>query len=571
MLVLGVVILTLLFIPYFVLKGESYFLMLDQLDDGVIKAVLRARHFFDADSGYMPELLGGVDIRNSCSITVLLFLLFKPMTALVINIWIVSVFAFCGMYLLLVRLTDHQVISFLTAGIFSILPFYATFGLSVMGIPFVLYAFINLYSNEKIVPSLILVGVYSYFSSFILSGFVICGAALILLIWIAVHREVGEKKFCVIGIAMMYGIFAFNISDLIVQFFLSDSGEASHRTEMAWKGFPFWSNLKSLLLVGYKHYLTRHQFILPLAVALSILGLFRRRRVEGRLKKEYTLLMVSFALILAVTFFAAGINCQTVMVLRNQHTGLLQSFHFERVESLYPTLWYLILGAAACIALDEGKLLAAAAGGRKKFWRNAGTIAAAVIILLNGGHVFHYSTYYKNFAQMTGFRHMHYVSWDDFYAEDLFHRIDKYIGRDKSTYRVASLGIHPAAALYNGFYCIDGYATSYPLAYKHKFRRIIARELEKNEAVRHYFDDWGNRCYIFSAELGSKYDHAVIAKDSALSPVRHLEIDTGQMKKLGAEYLISAVEIKNYRETGLKLEKVFESPQSYYRLYLYSL
>ncbi|MBO5281674.1 MAG: hypothetical protein J6B43_00890, partial [Lachnospiraceae bacterium] len=61
-----------------------------------------------------------------------------------------------------------------------------------------------------------------------------------------------------------------------------------------------------------------------------------------------------------------------------------------------------------------------------------------------------------------------------------------------------SLGITPAAALYNGFYCLDGYSNLYPLEYKHEFREIIARELEKSEGVRVYFDAWGNRCYLFN-------------------------------------------------------------------------
>ena len=69
--------------------------------------------------------------------------------------------------------------------------------------------------------------------------------------------------------------------------------------------------------------------------------------------------------------------------------------------------------------------------------------------------------------------------------------IDDAIGRDKSTYRVAHLGISPAPALMHGFYTVDGYSNNYPLEYKHRFREVIAPEIEKNEEVRVYFDTWG--------------------------------------------------------------------------------
>ena len=79
--------------------------------------------------------------------------------------------------------------------------------------------------------------------------------------------------------------------------------------------------------------------------------------------------------------------------------------------------------------------------------------------------------------------------------------IAKAIGREKSDYRIVSVGMNPAVSLFNGFYTVDGYSTDYPLEYKHEFREIIKDELAKDEGVRGYFDDWGNRCYIFSAEL----------------------------------------------------------------------
>ena len=40
----------------------------------------------------------------------------------------------------------------------------------------------------------------------------------------------------------------------------------------------------------------------------------------------------------------------------------------------------------------------------------------------------------------------------EFYAEELFTEIKEHIGRPVEEYRVASVGLHPAIAQYNGFY-----------------------------------------------------------------------------------------------------------------------
>jgi hypothetical protein len=83
---------------------------------------------------------------------------------------------------------------------------------------------------------------------------------------------------------------------------------------------------------------------------------------------------------------------------------------------------------------------------------------------------------------------------------------------------------------------------------------VIAKELEKNEVIKQYYDDWGSRCYLFSAELGLDYD---IRKDENIT-IRNLQIDTEVLKKLGCEYIFSAVAIENASDMNMKLLDVFE-------------
>ena len=142
-------------------------------------------------------------------------------------------------------------------------------------------------------------------------------------------------------------------------------------------------------------------------------------------------------------------------------------------------------------------------------------------------------------------------------------------GKEQSDYQVASLGMCPATALHSGFYCIDGYSNNYSLDYKHEFREIIEAELNKCESMRSYFDAWGSRCYLFTEESQNYY---YLKKDADFR-YENLELNTAKMKEMGCDYLFSAAEIEeeNVKELGLELFGVYDTPQSYYRVWVYGL
>ena len=145
--------------------------------------------------------------------------------------------------------------------------------------------------------------------------------------------------------------------------------------------------------------------------------------------------------------------------------------------------------------------------------------------------------------------------------------IDDAIGRDKSTYRVAHLGISPAPALMHGFYTVDGYSNNYPLEYKHRFREVIAPEIEKNEEVRVYFDTWGNRCYLFNSITGN---YMRLQKGNTLV-YEGLEFDMEALRELGCEYLFSGAEIGDADRMGMELVGYFETEDSYWGIWVYRL
>ena len=140
-------------------------------------------------------------------------------------------------------------------------------------------------------------------------------------------------------------------------------------------------------------------------------------------------------------------------------------------------------------------------------------------------------------------------------------------GQPPAAYRVACLGLPPAVAQLNGFYTLDSYQTIYPLAYKQAFRPIIAGELAKSPALAAYFDAWGNRCYLFSAELGRNF---MVGKRPA-RPVRHWAFGAAAFRRLGGRYVLSAVRLADPAASGLRLLGVFDDPAAYWRLHLYEV
>lgn len=158
-------------------------------------------------------------------------------------------------------------------------------------------------------------------------------------------------------------------------------------------------------------------------------------------------------------------------------------------------------------------------------------------------------------------------SFDQFYAVNEFSDIKKFIGKPVQDYRVVSIGLNPAVAQYNGMYTLDTYNNFYPLSYKHQFRKIIAPELAKSRTLKNYFDQWGGRCYIFVSELGEHYTFSKGSKKD----IQHLDLNIQVLKQMGGNYVLSAVPIKNAKKNSLSLQKIFDSKDAYWRIYLYKV
>lgn len=210
-----------------------------------------------------------------------------------------------------------------------------------------------------------------------------------------------------------------------------------------------------------------------------------------------------------------------------------------------PPIWYIAFALALLILWQLKKV---------------GKVLVAVLIIWQSILLFGQSEEFK-------YREVNTPTFKEFYSEDLFTSIQDYIGEDPSDYRVVSIGLHPTIAQFNGFYTLDTYNNSFPLDYKHRFREVIAGELDKSPTLEHYFDTWGGRLYMYVAEHGKDYMYTRNKNE----PIQDLAIDTDALKDLGGDYILSAVPIENAEDIGLSLEETFEDQDSPWEIHLYSV
>lgn len=554
---LGILLMAAVFAPYFLLKEGSVFPIHDQLDETILCYVLNAR-YLGTGAEIFPELLGGVNVSGmqpSAVLFILLYRIFPAFAAFLIQYGIVFAAGFFGMYFCVREITGSSILACVAAGCFSMLPIQPVYGLSIMGVPLLLYSFLCLYRKKHVFLSFLLVSFFGLTTHLVLIGYVALGFWALALFGLAVKHK--PMKLPVLGFVCLLAIYLTVNYRLFLELLLGKSSYVSHREEQVSGAAPFWNTVWDMFLNSGQHAASLHKFlIIPILVMLAA-GAFLYRRMGKKSRQQYIAAAAGLALLVGIAFFCGICGAAPIVNFRNGCNGFLRYFQPDRVYWLYPAGWYLEFALCASFLWQEIK----GAEILKSLVLLAVLLPVLQEIKVN-------SYFYMNVNQINnGSGITGYISWESWYAEDLMAEIEQAIGRDMSTFRVAHLGMSPAPALMHGFYTADGYSNNYPLEYKHSFRRVIERELEKSPETAVYFDTWGSRCYLFNGESGTAY---MIGKDRHFV-YRNLELNMEALKSLGCEYLFSCGEILNADEMSLELMGYFETEESYWGVWLYKI
>ncbi|MEZ5335184.1 MAG: DUF6044 family protein [Methanolobus sp.] len=659
--------------PYYILRENTPVLIHDNLDSFLAWHTILAQsdHILGSFDSTIPQIMNGLPrncLGSEFSFILLLFYLFPPFTAYALNLTLMHIIAFSGMYLLLSRRIDTgDGNRFIIIGVslcFALLPFWPFGGLTIAGMPLALYAFLNIREGKHSYKDWMIILLIPFYSSFALGFFFFLTGIGILWLIDFIKKKDSNILFLV-AIALMTLIFLTVEYRLVYGMFL-DSGYVSHRVDFytistpetkfigsldraiinfnsgqyhaaslhtLWIGVSILlaesivftkkirkyvsnPNLEKFFLItaliiiialntSYLHTLAGAMYvawkliiIIMLILVLTFVFDYRKTFFQFNEKsldkeipdceKEHIFLIALIFLCFSISIFYGFWKWDMIYPIKEQIT-LLKTFNFSRYHFLHPLLWYLIFALALRIIAGTSK--------NRKYM-------AAVIIVLHVSFLFTlqgtgnlltegtdlYGTNYQlpenvilsetdeeltkgialsgiGYYQVGGFGCLNSTqpTFNEFYSPELFSEIKHDTGENIDEYRVVSIGIHPAVAQYNGFYTLDSYQTNYPLKYKYQFRKLIDKELDKNEEIRYYFDGWGNRCYVFTARKKTNF---FITKDKT-TPIKTIEFNTSEFKNMGGKYIISAVELRNYQQNDLRLVNTFENDSSPWKIWLY--
>lgn len=551
--ILPVVVLACYVAPMLWLGTDVNVMIHDHLDGAFVRLKVLAESglMFAPLDATIPNVMNGAPrVSYGSEFNVLLWLVyfFGPFPAYVLNQIIIRLVAFAGMYLLLrshiLTREKNEVISVGAALAFACLPFYPHFGLSVAGQALVIYAFLNIRQRAAGWKDWLIITLVPFYSIFGISTVFLISAigGVLIYDWFRQHKV----NYSFAGaIALLLGVSILIDYRLILSALLPSLGFISHRTEFSHGVYTFIDAIngaKDNFLFGQGHAASlQHVIILPIVViATAVLAV---RRLKD------TLFFKILGIILVISlWYGLWPFCWEQM---KEVAEGVPFFNLGRFHYLHPVLWYVLFALALQVIwchLPFGRTLVI-------------TVLAAQI-----GFLSYMSDHFVE-------RRKGKPTYAQFFSTQLFADIDDFIGQNKKDYRVVSIGIHPSIAQYNGFYTLDGLFYNYPLSYKHKFRRLIAGELEKSEYWRSYFDGWGSRFYIMARDLEDYQATAPMLRKQLVQltgiRINNFSFNLELFKNMGGEYIFSAVEIANSHEIGLRLVKIFERPDAAWQIYLY--
>lgn len=557
----GTAFVAIYYFAFFFLGEQALIIYHDQLDGEILSYMLGAKHLGE---NYIPELFGGVSgaaLTPAAPLFVLFYKLFPAFAAYMMGYLFVIIVAYVGMFLCTKEIFGLSWLSCTVAVIFTMLPFYSVYGMSVMGQPLLLYAVILLWKNYRSIKGWALILLFALSSSLVLVGYVdiLLVALAALAAFIKKKRQYRQLLLTDGVLCLLYMILNWQ---LLTEIFFHEGGFVSHKTEMTANGSSLMSTFWNMLKEGAYHAGALHEDIYYYMIPAVVLLLFLYHRMAKEDKNRFKAMVVLGAYCVFAAGFYALWRWYPVAELRTRLGGIFTSFQADRFYWLYPCVWYLLFGFILYFLY---------AAGKKKKGLKVLTTAVSVVLtanlLLSINAQNNESVNIQKLLGIYTARQDGYTTWESFYSEELFDEIEEYIGKDQKEYKVGSVGLYPSIALYNGFYCIDGYSGNYDVEYKHAFRKIIEKELDKNEELKKYFDDWGSRCYLFVAEIPFSYlpgkNNDIVLKD--------VEFNTDQLQRLGCEYLFSGYLIENPEEKGLEFCRKFENGSAGYDVFLYKV
>jgi hypothetical protein len=499
------------------------------------------------------------------SFTIFILLLFDVFTAYVILYIAKLLFGFFSMYILLRHISpdDGNIhIIKLVSLCFALLPTTPHWWVGFSTIPLLCYAFLRISSadNKKVDCRVLLLFVFPFFSAFVSAGF------FLLILWVlgTIYLWISRKKLnlnLVIGLLCLTAGYVITAIRLFYQTLFI--GEPLNRSIIDIPARSIREALSASITEYYHGYyhapVLAGDIVLPTifaAVFLLLLFILKSKNKKDILKtySGYTLKLVSLFGVSVVFSLISVIYRTRIADIINTVFFFVSGFNWGRFMFLNRVILYICFALALFLLL---KLL------NPKWLKGLVYLIACLQVFVILTYPGHYNISYFNLNHRNVVQHDGMLTFNEFFAELLFQRIKDDL--DYNGEGVAALGFHPSVLMYNGFSCLDGYISSYPLKRMLEFREIIAPQLDRNPSHEAYYDNWGGRMYLFNDEIShiptrSKFEGSV-----------DLYINMEAFRNLGGVYILSRAVIGNADELGLEFLNRYCSDESIYDILVYKI
>lgn len=514
--------------------------------------------------GVEVPFLGGIsrdNLPSELSLYSMLYMIFPTYIAYVLGMIgkiILGIFSFrlLAKELYPERYMIYRPVIYMVGFAYGIIWFFPAFGFAFASIPLCVYLLIKIYRQPAIgwYVALFAYPLVSYFSY---HGIFILGYLVIAIVWLSIRDKKVAKSLigALFVLAAGYVVCEYR---LFGQMLLSD--EVTIRStivnpslslpEVAAETVDVWRN-------GIFHADGVHgKVILPICLVYFVL-----QNLFYLFKKQWKKIFhdpFNFVMLFLV-FNSVIYGLYDFEPLRTMVETLvppLQGWQFNRTIFFNPFLWDCALFLILIRLYDRGIFALWVANGII-------CVAALVVIVTPTRYNDLYTTCYNKLYEYHHGMEVDAYNYEQFYAADLFAQIKEdieYNGEWSVAY-----GLHPAVLEYNDIATLDGYLGFYSQQYKEDFRKIIAPALDRVEASRIYYDDWGARAYLYSGTDDSVVSSAktVHATDSTLY------IDTEAFKALGGTYIFSRIDVSNTEELGLEQMGIYTAEDNSCTVYVY--
>ena len=487
---------------------------------------------------YVPEFLGGqnsTSLWGAKSIYFIWIWLFGPFYGYVCSKIIMIFVAFWGTYLFLTHflISDNKTLCLWMAYFYSVIPFWG-YDLSQAGVPLFFYVFFMLRKEISIKNSILLYLILvflAFYSSLILSGFFVLVTLFIL--ELVVTYKVGKFNFKVIlGFSIVSISYIFSHWALFDEYIFHPI--KNNRMSFVFTYTGLTSSIEqSIKSFKYGIYTATDNHVFIIYFSSIVLIIMFLNNVES--KK-----ILMFLLYIILSCFVYGFLQWKCIKFIHQIWIQIVPMDLTRFVFLNGFFWICIFSLSINFIskIRKGIVLAFFA------------ILIQVIFTITSNLLF-----VQNYFQF---------SIKEYYSEKLFTLISKEIDKSKDKYRVISLGLPPAIALYNGYYCLDGYSSSYSLNHKLAFDKIVEKELN---LFKEPLLTGGNKLYAISSELINNLEVSA----SNQIEIKFLRYNIEQLKLMNCKYLFSAVKINTQNNPHFKLIKLYTDKDSYWKIYVYQI